>query len=124
MLRDGWLFTGDTGYMDEKGYLYIVGRKEFRISAGGHTVWPEVVEEVLAGYPHVSFAVAIGVPDPLRCSTDILAVVVTVPEKEVCESTGMAMHFPEEIEESVVFQGSLSDCEAYIRLKSSDDVMF
>jgi long-chain acyl-CoA synthetase len=111
VLRGGWLYTGDTGYMDEKGYLYIVGRKEFRISAGGHTVWPEVVEEVLAGYPSVSFAVALGVPDPLRCSTDILAVVVAVPEKEVSEMELLEYCAerlePYEVPNKIIFRESL-----------------
>ncbi|MBL7080836.1 acyl--CoA ligase, partial [Candidatus Bathyarchaeota archaeon] len=52
------------------------GRKRDRIVAGGHTVWPTEVEEVLASHPRVEMAVAIGVLDPLRCSTDIQALVV------------------------------------------------
>jgi len=74
-LRDGWLYTGDIGYMDEEGYLYIVGRKRDRIVARGHTVWPTMVEEALESHGAVEAAVAFGVPDPLRCSTDIRAAV-------------------------------------------------
>lgn len=80
-LKDGWLHTGDIGYMDEQGYLYIVGRKNERIVADGHTVWPTIVEEVLSFHPDVVHTVAFGVPDPLRCNTDIRAMVV--PRKEV-----------------------------------------
>jgi long-chain acyl-CoA synthetase len=76
-IKDGWLYTGDIGFMDEEGYLYIVGRKNERIIANGHTVWPALVEEVLAQHQDVVQAVAFGVPDPLRCSTDIRAIVVT-----------------------------------------------
>jgi len=76
-IKDGWLYTGDIGFMDEEGYLYIVGRKNERIIANGRTVWPALVEEVLAQHPDVVQAVAFGVPDPLRCSTDIRAIVVT-----------------------------------------------
>jgi long-chain acyl-CoA synthetase len=75
-LKDGWLFTGDIGLRDERGYLYIIGRKTDRIVAGGHTVWPTLVEEVLTSHPDVVQAVAFGVPDPLRCSTDIRAIIV------------------------------------------------
>ncbi len=75
VLRDGWLYTGDIASIDEDGYLYIVGRKRDRIVAGGHTVWPLEVEEVLASHPGVEAAIAVGVPDPLRCSTDIKAMV-------------------------------------------------
>ncbi len=74
-LRDGWLYTGDIGYMDGDGYLYIVGRKRDRIVASGHTVWPTMVEEALESHGAVEAAVAFGVPDPLRCSTDIRAAV-------------------------------------------------
>jgi long-chain acyl-CoA synthetase len=75
-LREGWLYTGDIGRMDENGYLYIVGRKKDRIIANGRIVWPTRVEETLTGHPDVEHAVAFGVPDPLRCSTDIRAMVV------------------------------------------------
>lgn len=74
-VRDGWLYTGDIGYMDEDGYLYIVGRKHDRIVAQGHTVWPTVVETVLESHEAVEAVVAFGVPDPLRCSTDVRAAV-------------------------------------------------
>ena len=76
VLRDSWLYTGDIGLMDERGYLYIVGRKDDRIVAEGHTVWPTLVEEVLLSHSGVLHAVAFGVPDPLRCNTDIRAIVV------------------------------------------------
>ncbi len=76
VLKDGWLYTGDIGRFDEKGYLYIVGRKNDRIVAAGHTVWPTLVEDVLMSHPDVVQAVAFGVPDPLRCSTNIRAIVV------------------------------------------------
>lgn len=77
VIKDEWLYTGDIGYKDERGYLYIIGRKNERIVAAGHTVWPTLVEEVLAGHPDVVHAVAFGVPDPLRCNTDIRAIVVS-----------------------------------------------
>jgi long-chain acyl-CoA synthetase len=75
VLKDGWLHTGDIVEKDEEGFLYIVGRKLDRIVAGGHTVWPSEVEEVLGAHPGVERVVAIGVPDPLRCATDVEAFV-------------------------------------------------
>ena len=60
------------------GYIYVVGRKEDRIHARGHTVHPEHVEEVIQGNPHVELAVVFGAPDPLRCATDISAAVKLV----------------------------------------------
>jgi long-chain acyl-CoA synthetase len=76
VLKNGWLYTGDIGRIDENGYLYIVGRKNDRIVAFGHTVWPTIVEDVLSSHPSVKHAIAFGVPDPFRCSTDIRAMVV------------------------------------------------
>jgi long-chain acyl-CoA synthetase len=74
-LKDGWLHTGDIVETDDEGFLYIVGRKRDRIVASGHTVWPSEIEEVLEAHPRVERAVAIGVPDPLRCDTDVEAFV-------------------------------------------------
>lgn len=79
VLRGGWLYTGDIARVDEEGCLYIVGRKRDRIVAAGRTVWPVEVEEALLGFPGVEAAVAVGAPDPLRCSTDIQAFVVLGP---------------------------------------------
>lgn len=56
MLRDGWLYTGDIGYMDEDGYLFITSRKKDLIKPSGFQVWPREVEEVIAmqiGRAHV-----------------------------------------------------------------------
>jgi long-chain acyl-CoA synthetase len=76
VLVDGWLHTGDVARVDEAGWLYIVGRKRDRIVAAGHTVWPTEVEDVLLSSPEVEVAVAVGAPDPLRCNTDIQALVI------------------------------------------------
>jgi long-chain acyl-CoA synthetase len=76
VLRGGWLHTGDVARIDEDGYLYILGRKRDRIVAAGRTVWPVEVEEALLVFPGVEAAVAVGTPDPLRCSTDLQAFVV------------------------------------------------
>jgi long-chain acyl-CoA synthetase len=76
VLVNGWLYTGDVARVDEAGWLYVVGRKRDRIVAAGHTVWPTEVEEVLLSSPEVELAVAIGAPDPLRCNTDVQALVV------------------------------------------------
>jgi long-chain acyl-CoA synthetase len=82
VLRDGWLHTGDIATVDEEGYLYVVGRKRDRIISGGRTVWPSEVEEALESHPSVARAVAIGVPDPLRCDTGLQALVTLEPGVE------------------------------------------
>ncbi len=62
-IRDGWLFTGDLGYMDEEGYLFIVDRKKDVIKPGGFQVWPRDVEEVIASHPAVAEVGVAGIPD-------------------------------------------------------------
>lgn len=62
-IRDGWLYTGDLGYLDEDGYLFIVDRKKDVIKPGGFQVWPREVEEVIASHPAVAEVGVAGVPD-------------------------------------------------------------
>jgi len=63
-IRDGWLHTGDLGYYDEKGFIYIAGRKTDMIITGGENVYPTEVEDVLYRHPAVKEAAVIGIPDP------------------------------------------------------------
>jgi long-chain acyl-CoA synthetase len=64
MLRDGWLYTGDIGYMDEDGYLFITSRKKDLIKPSGFQVWPREVEEVITANPVVAEVCVGGIPDP------------------------------------------------------------
>ncbi|HEY9225588.1 MAG TPA: AMP-binding protein, partial [Gemmatimonadaceae bacterium] len=63
-LVDGWLHTGDLGYMDERGYVFIRGRLREMINTGGFKVFPADVETVLAKHPLVAEACVFGVEDP------------------------------------------------------------
>lgn len=63
-LRNGWLYTGDIGYMDEEGYLFITSRKKDLIKCGGFQVWPREVEEILMMHPAIAEACVAGIPDP------------------------------------------------------------
>ena len=63
MIRDGWVYTGDLGYMDEDGYFFIVDRKKDLIKPAGFQVWPREVEEVIATHPAVAEVSVAGVPD-------------------------------------------------------------
>ncbi len=63
MLRDGWLYTGDIGYLDEDGYLFITSRKKDLIKPSGFQVWPREVEEAISSHPDVAEVCVAGVPD-------------------------------------------------------------
>lgn len=74
-MRNGWLHTGDMGYLDEDGYLYIVERKKDLIIRGGFNIYPRDVEEVLASHPAVIEAAVVGVPSE-RMGEEVKAFVV------------------------------------------------
>jgi long-chain acyl-CoA synthetase len=61
-----WLHTGDLGYLDQDGYLFIVDRKKDLIKTSGYQVWPREVEEVLSSHPAVAEAGVAGLPDELK----------------------------------------------------------
>ena len=63
MIRNGWVYTGDLGYLDEDGYLFVVDRKKDLIKPGGFQVWPREVEEALATHPAVAEVSVAGVAD-------------------------------------------------------------
>lgn len=63
-LRGEWLATGDIGYVDDEGYLYVLDRREDLIVTGGENVAPAEVEQVLCEHPAVAGAAAVGLPDP------------------------------------------------------------
>jgi len=60
------LYTGDLGYMDDDGYIFIVDRKKDLIKTCGFQVWPREIEEVLSAHPAVSEVGVIGLPDKMR----------------------------------------------------------
>ena len=62
-IKDGWLHTGDMGFYDEKGFIYIADRKKDMIVTGGENVYPKEVEEILYRHPAVMEAAIVGIPD-------------------------------------------------------------
>ena len=62
--RDGWFRTGDLGYVDEEGYLYITGRESDMYISGGSNIYPREIEEKILTHDAVSEVAVLGVPDP------------------------------------------------------------
>ena len=82
----GWFHTGDLGYFDEDGYLFIVDRAKDLIIRGGYNVYPREVEDVLYTHPAVAQAAVVGVPDA-RLGQEVKAFVALRPGHETSETT-------------------------------------
>lgn len=82
---DGWFMTGDMGYEDEEGYLYLMDRRKDMYISGGENVYPAEVEDVLMGFPQVADAGVIGVPDD-KWGESGMAILVKAPDVDVTEA--------------------------------------
>ena len=85
MLRAGWLYTGDIGYQDEDGYVFIVDRKKDLIKPSGFQVWPRDVEEVIGTHPAVAEVCVGGIPD-IHTVEAVKAWVVLYPGQQLSEA--------------------------------------
>jgi fatty-acyl-CoA synthase len=63
-IKNGWLYSGDLAYQNERGYFFIVDRAKDMIISGGFNVYPKEVEDVIATHPAVASVAVIGIPDP------------------------------------------------------------
>ena len=104
-VHDGWLYTGDLGYQDEDGYIYLSGRAKDFIKRGGEMVAPEEVEHILHACPGVEECAVIGLPDE-TWGERVVAVVVSTPGVEL----------PEE--------SLLDACQGLARFKRPEQVIF
>lgn len=73
---DGWLATGDVGYLDEEGFLHLVDRKKDMIIVGGYNVYPSEIEEVLASHSTVAEAHVVGIPDERKGEVPVAFVIL------------------------------------------------
>jgi acyl-CoA synthetase (AMP-forming)/AMP-acid ligase II len=108
--RDGWFYTGDLGYFDEDGFLFVVGRKKDMVKSGGISIYPLEIESVIYSHPAILEAAVIGVPDA-DWGEAVKAVVVLRPHSAI--SADDLMSFCKErlsaykVPKSVEFRSSL-----------------
>jgi long-chain acyl-CoA synthetase len=81
----GWFHTGDLGYVDDDGFVFIVDRKKELIIRGGYNVYPREVEEVLYAHPAIAEAAVVGIPDQ-HLGEEVKAFVALKPGQELVES--------------------------------------
>ncbi len=86
VMRNGWYHSGDMGYLDEDGYLFLVDRKADMIVTGGENVYPKEVEDILYEHPAVSMAAVVSAPDA-KWGERVQGVVVLKPDMSVDEKT-------------------------------------
>jgi acyl-CoA synthetase (AMP-forming)/AMP-acid ligase II len=89
-VRDGWYHTGDLGWVDRSGYVYLVDRRSDLIVSGGANIYPSEIERVLAAHPDVVEVAVVGVPHP-RWGRRPVAVVVPRPGARVGEDELVAL---------------------------------
>ena len=87
VMKGGWLHTGDMGYLDEEGYLFVTDRLKDMIIRGGENIYPAQLEDILYRFPGVAEAAIVGAPDPVYGEKIIAFVVasrgVTLSEQEI-----------------------------------------
>ena len=88
-LKNGWIFTGDLGYQDTDGYVYLAGRTKHMIIRGGENVYPAEVEPILLEAPGVRDAVILGLPDETWGEIVVAAV---VPEASCADAEAIIAH--------------------------------
>ena len=102
--EDGFVHTNDLGYFDNRGYLFVVDRKDDMIISGGFNIWPAEIENVLTQHPAVAEALVVGVPHPKWGETPHAIVVVragseVAPDEliQLCRNNLGSMKKPTEI---------------------------
>ncbi len=107
---DGWLYTGDIGYMDEDGYFYITDRKKDLIIVGGFNVFPREIDELLYKHPKVQEGITVGIPDEYK--GERIKVYIVLKEGETATTEEFDQYFrehltPYKVPSEIEFRSSL-----------------
>jgi long-chain acyl-CoA synthetase len=92
---DGWLYTGDIGYMDQDGYFFITDRKKDLIIVSGFNVFPREIDEVIYQHPKVKEGISIGIPDPRK--GERIKVYVVLKDGETATQEELIVYFKERL---------------------------
>jgi len=121
VIKNGWLYTGDIGKIDEDGYLFITGRKKDMIIVKGQNIHPNDIESLLHTHPKVAKAAVIGIPDELR--GEVVGAIISLKEGEVATEQEIKRFCLERIADykapkQVIFLNSLPSTAGKIDKKS------
>ncbi|PCJ25872.1 MAG: acyl-CoA synthetase [SAR86 cluster bacterium] len=105
-VEDGWFNTGDLGYMDDEGFLFLSGRAKDLIIRSGHNIDPDLIEEPLNAHSDVVVSIAIGLPDPYAGELP-MAYVVKTPGSNITEEE-LIEHCRKEMSERALFLNGLN----------------
>jgi long-chain acyl-CoA synthetase len=110
VVKDGWLYTGDLGKIDEDGEVFLTGRSKDIIIVKGQNVYPSDIEEVLYTHPKVAEAAVVGIPDEIRGET--IKAFISLKEGEVAAEQEIKRFCLEhlanyKVPKEVIFTGSL-----------------
>lgn len=127
MIREGWLYTGDIGYIDKDGYVFLTARKKDMIKVSGFQVWPYEIAQVIKAHPSVADACVRGVPDDMQ-GESVKAFVILHPGKQLkeeelkkhCRKKLTAYKVPRYIEFSKELPGAISGQDICQVLKKRD----
>ena len=114
-LRDGWIYTGDIVRMDEDGYFWMVDRLKDMVNVSGFKVFTRELDDIIAAHPDVAMAATVGIPDPNRPGSELVATAVVLkPGVEKSDKTSASIiefiktrEAPYKIPKKLVFMDAL-----------------
>jgi len=85
VIKNGWMHSGDLGYKDDQGYLFVVDRMNDMIIRGGVNIYPREIEEVIIKHPKISLVAVVGIPDQ-RMGEEIMAYVILNKDQDISKA--------------------------------------